>query len=435
MKQQFFKYVSQNVGGMIGISVYILADTFFISISGGANGITVLNLVLPLYGLIYAIGAMIGIGSATRHAIYKAQGEQGIDFYLTHSLTWQMIFSLPFILIGLINPGAYLAFMGGDLNIVSLGMDYVRIVFFGTPFFMMQFTFTAFARNDNAPTIAMAASLGGSLFNIIFDYVFMFPLDMGMAGAALATAMSPVVTILITVLHYAGKRCTLHIQWEMPTISRLLSCCQLGVSAFVGEIASAITTTVFNFLLLRIMGNIGVAAYGVVANWSLVVMSVFNGVAQGTQPLLSRSYGCGKHDEVKILLKLGLITNVIVEMVVILGAWSMTEVMVSLFNSEGNQLLAELAGDGMRFYFLGYLLAGVNIMFVTYFAATDQSCFATVASLLRGAVAITVCAVIMSTILGMNGVWLSFLASETITFGVVICMMWMQKRGIAYEKK
>ena len=81
MKQQFFKYVSQNVAGMIGVSVYILADTFFISVASGANGITVLNLALPIYGLIFAIGAMIGVGSATRFAIKKAQGQKDIDFY------------------------------------------------------------------------------------------------------------------------------------------------------------------------------------------------------------------------------------------------------------------------------------------------------------------------------------------------------------------
>ena len=195
MKQQFYKYVFQNVAGMIGISIYILADTFFISVSAGADGITVLNLVLPLYGLIFALGSMIGIGSATRYAIKKAQGREDIDFYFTHSLTWQILISIPFILLGLFAPGNYLGFMGGDAGIIALGTDYVRIVLLFTPFFMSNYTFTAFARNDNAPTIAMFACLSGSTFNIVFDYIFMFPLKLGLAGAALATAVSPLVTI------------------------------------------------------------------------------------------------------------------------------------------------------------------------------------------------------------------------------------------------
>ena len=140
LKQQFFKYVFQNVAGMIGISVYILADTFFISLHSGANGITVLNLVLPMFGLIFAIGSMIGIGSATRHAIKKAQGEKDIDFYFTHALTWQMIVSIPFMLLGILAPESYLALMGGDANIIELGKDYVRIILLFTPLFMMNFT-------------------------------------------------------------------------------------------------------------------------------------------------------------------------------------------------------------------------------------------------------------------------------------------------------
>ena len=423
MKQQFFKYVFQNVAGMIGISVYILADTFFISLHSGANGITVLNLVLPMFGLIFAIGSMIGIGSATRHAIKKAQGEKDIDFYFTHALTWQMIVSIPFMLLGILAPESYLALMGGDANIIELGKDYVRIILLFTPLFMMNFTFTAFARNDNAPTIAMVASVTGSLFNIVFDYIFMFSCQLGLAGAALATAISPVVTSLVTCKHYASKACTLKYQWKAPSIKHLFLSCQLGVSAFVGEMSSAITTTVFNILLLEITGNVGVAAYGVVANLSLIAMSIFNGVSQGTQPLLSRSYGQGRKGEVTLLLKWGLIANLVVEGLILLITWGMTDTLVAIFNSEDNVVLAKYAHTGLRFYFLGYVLAGINLMLVTYFSSTDRPKQASVASLLRGAVAITICAILMSKVRGMNGIWLSFLASEFITFVVILIMM------------
>ena len=104
MVKRFLKYVAQSVAGMLGISVYILADTFFISKSAGADGLTVLNLELPVYGLIYAIGSMIGIGSATRYAIKKAQGEKEIDYYFMQSLFWCAVISIPFILLGLFMP-------------------------------------------------------------------------------------------------------------------------------------------------------------------------------------------------------------------------------------------------------------------------------------------------------------------------------------------
>lgn len=420
MIKQFFQYVLQSVAGMLGISVYILADTFFISKYAGANGLTVLNLVLPVYGLLYAIGAMIGIGSATRYTIRKSGGEKEIDFYFTGSLMWSAIISIPFILLGVFAPKQVLWVMGADAAIAELGKSYLRIVLIATPFFMINYTFTAFARNDNAPTVAMCGALLGSLFNIIFDYIFMFTLGLGLAGAALATAFCPGVTMLVCTTHFLGKHNSVGFKWKLPSMKALLSCCQLGVSAFVGEITSAVTTMIFNVLILRIAGNTGVAAYGVVANISLIAMSIFNGISQGAQPLISSRYGGGRKKDVKMLLRLDIIVSLIVEIVILVSIWMFTDTMIGIFNSEGNETLLYYAHDGMRLYFLGYLFAGINIVLVGYFSATDRGALAFIASILRGALAIAVCAIVMSRLWGINGVWMSFLASEIITFLVIL---------------
>lgn len=247
---------------------------FFISLYSGADGLTMLNLVIPIYGLMYAFGSMVGIGSAIRYALKKASGDENTDFYFTHALSWDLILSIPFILLGIFAPQWVLLLMGADARITELGIQYLRIILIGSPFFMMNYAFTAFARNDNATTIAMIGSLSGSAFNIVFDYIFMFPLNMGMAGAALATALSPIVTMSVCSIHYLGKKNTIGFRWRLPSPRHLFSCCKLGVSAFIGEIASAVTTTVFNILILAMAGNIGVAAYGVIANISIVALSI-----------------------------------------------------------------------------------------------------------------------------------------------------------------
>lgn len=127
MLKQFFKYITQSVAGMIGISVYILADTFFISVQSGADGLAVLNLILPVYGLVYAIGAMIGIGSATRYAISKAPGRK--SGFLFHTVYfWCLICSIPFILTGIFLPGKFLGLLGADQRLIHLGKGYLRIM-------------------------------------------------------------------------------------------------------------------------------------------------------------------------------------------------------------------------------------------------------------------------------------------------------------------
>ena len=425
MWAEFLKYVLQNVAGMIGVSIYILADTYFISASAGADGITVLNLALPIYGLIFAIGSMIGVGTATRFGIKKVQGQKEVDTYFLHALFWDLLISIPFVFLGIFAPKAVLKIMGGDPMIMELGESYMRIILIAAPAFMTNYIFTAFARNDHAPTIAMIGSLSGSIFNIIFDYIFMFPMGMGMTGAALATSLSPVLTMAICCTHYFGKKSGVRFRWQKPSVKLLFSCCQLGIAGFVGEMAAAITTVIFNMLLLSLTGNIGVAAYGIVANLSLVAMAIFNGVSQGTQPLLSRSFGLGDKKSVRKLLRWGLAVTAAVEIVLIAGAWSFTEGLVSIFNSEGNEMLAFYANDALRFYFLGYLAAGINIMLIAYFSATGQAKPAFAASMLRGAVAISISAIVMAAFWGINGVWLSFLAAEVIT---LVCCLWMMRR-------
>ena len=202
----------------------------------------------------------------------------------------------------------------------------------------------------------------------------------------------------------------------------LISCCQLGVSAFVGEISSAVITFIFNMLILGLTGSTGVAAYGVVANLSLVGMAIMNGMAQGVQPLISESFGKGAFDDVKNLLHWGLTCVVAIEIIMVALVWSFTDPFISVFNSENNQLLLEYAHVGLRLYFLGFLFAGVNIVLVAYFSATANARPAIIGSLLRGVVAIGICAIVLSRIFGMNGVWLSFLTSEVITLIMVLIL-------------
>lgn len=424
---KFLKYISHSVAAMVGLSVYILADTFFISVHSGANGLAVLNLILPIYGLIYAIGSMIGIGSATRYSIRKARGKD-VSYFFMEAILWSVLISIPFVLVGIYIPDSVLTVLGADKNLVELGKNYTRIILVASPFFMANYTFTAFARNDNAPSTAMVGSISGSLFNVVFDYVFMFPMNLGFMGAALATAISPIVTMSICTAHYLGKNNQVQFKIKKLSIKHLVSCCQLGISAFVSEISNAVITIVFNMLLLNISGNIGVASYGVIANLALVAVAIFNGLAQGSQPLISQCYGKSEGDNIKRLLSWSVKTCLIVENAIILISWIFTDALIAIFNSENNLRLLNLAHNGLRLYFLGFIFAGINVMLVSYFSAIDRAAVAIVGSLMRGFVAIIILAIVLANMFGENGVWISFLGSEIITFITIILTDTLQKK-------
>ena len=415
IKSQFFKYVSQNILGMIGMSLYILADTFFISKSVGSDGITALNLVLPVYSLIFAIGSMIGVGSAIRFSIERNKYPDKKSSYFVNALFWGTVIGLIFTLLGLFVPGQLVGLLGGDLQIIAVGKNYVRIFMLFGPCFIWNYICNAFVRNDGSPSIAMAATLFSSLFNIVFDYVLMFPCGLGMEGAALATACSPLVGVAICCIHFFSKKNTISFKIVMPSIRMLFSSCQVGVAAFVGEISSGVITMVFNLLILGIAGNIGVAAYGVIANTALVAVSVFNGVAQGSQPLLSTAYGKKDQSSMKTICRLGLSSALILAGLILCFVFFQAETITSIFNSEHNEMLTSYATNGLRIYFTGFLFAGINIVGTSILSSVAATKWAFSASILRGFVAIIFCALILSRLFGLTGVWLAFPVAELIT--------------------
>ena len=159
-----------------------------------------------------------------------------------------------------------------------------------------------------------------------------------------------------------------------------------------------------------------------IANLSLVAMSIFNGLAQGVQPLISQNYGKGNQEAVQKLLKWSLLSCLVLEAFTVILSFGFTDSLIGIFNSENNLQLLAYAHDGLRIYFLGFLFAGINITLVAYFSATGNALPAITGSLLRGIIAIAFSAVILSWLLGINGVWCSFLSSEVITFIVILLL-------------
>lgn len=422
MEKQLRRYILPNILAMVGISCYVLADTFFISLQAGADGITALNLTLPLYALMFALGAMVGIGSATRYSLCKSFAPEEALSYFFNSLFWTLLLSLPFVAAGIFAPDTVLRWMGADDTIVAIGTSYIRIALCYAPFFMLNYTFTAFVRNDNAPNIAMTATLVSGLFNIVFDYIFMFPMGLGMVGAALATGISPIVSISICMVHYLSAKNNVKFRWQVPSFTKLVRSCVLGFVAFVGEISSGLTTMVFNFLLLGLGGNIAVAAYGVVANIALVGTALFNGISQGLQPLASLVHGQSDTQGETQIYRYSLRIGMGIALALVASVWIWGDEMVALFNSEGSSQLADYAGPGIRLYFLGFLCAVVNIIQAGFFSAIGKGLASSSIAFCRGVGAIVIFAFVLSKAFGITGVWLAFPAAEIFTFLLTILL-------------
>lgn len=429
LNKTFAKYVSANIMGMVGISFYILADTLFIAKGIGTDGLAALNLALPIFSLIHGIGVMVAMGSATKYSILRAMGQdKQANRFFTQAFWTTVMIGILFLLGGVFFSRFICQFLGSKGEIIGYTDGYLKTIMVFTPMFSLNHLFICFVRNDGNPRLAMHATLWGSFVNIIFDYIFIFPMQLGMFGAALATGMAPIVGIIITSFHAIRKKNKYHFVKGKYDMSISIDTLKLGFSSFINEMSSGIVIFIFNWIILRIAGTIGVAAYGVIANTALVFTSLFTGLGQGIQPLISHYYGTRDHEKVKKTLHYAIITAFVLSMLSYVVIVVFKVPLVALFNEENNREMAMIAELGVVLYFIGLIPCGCNVVSVFYLNSREEAVKGLTISILRGFVFITLSVAVLAVLWGMTGVWLAFPCAEIATALVAFYILRKQKK-------
>lgn len=411
----FLKYVSANVLGMIGYSCYILADTFFIARGIGPDALAALNLVLPAYSLMNGTGLMIGMGAAARFALSSAAPRDNIHrTVFTHAVHLCILAAVIFSCAGALLPSHIASLLGADADTIGYASDYIRILLIFSPLFLGNNILLCFVRNDGSPRLSMAGMIVGSLTNIVLDYVFIYPFGMGMTGAAAATATAPVVSMLIMSAHFIKKKNNFRLVSAKVSLIRWKDICSLGVSSLITEMSSGIVIIVFNLLILDISGNMGVAAYGILANIALVLVSVFTGIGQGIQPVVSRYAGEGGRAQRNRLRRYAICSSLLTALLAYTAVAVFSVPIAELFNRDRSPVLTSIASEGMRIYFISLFFSGINIVASAFLSSADRPKEAFAISALRGFILIIPAAWLMSSLLGMTGVWMAVPAAEAI---------------------
>ena len=428
----FLKYVSANVLGMIGYSCYILADTFFIARGIGADALAALNLVLPAYSLMNGTGLMIGMGAASRYTISSTKPEGTLHRTIfTQALYLAAFAAVIFSSGGIFLPDRIAAVLGANADTIGYATDYIRILLIFSPLFLGNNLLLSFVRNDGAPRLSMTGMIVGSLTNIVLDYVFIYPLGMGMTGAALATATAPVISMLIMSVHFIKKRNHFRPVRTRLSLVRWGDICTLGVSSLVTELSSGVVIIVFNYLILGLNGNTGVAAYGILANIALVLVSIYTGIGQGVQPIVSRYAGKDGEEQRRSLRRYALATSLSFALLSYLLIAVFAVPLADLFNREHDPILTDIASNGMRIYFVSLFFSGINIVAAAFLSSADRPKQAFVISILRGFVLIIPVAWILSVLFGLTGIWMAVPVTEAIVCALALIFLFRKDGALS----
>ncbi|MDU6524526.1 MAG: MATE family efflux transporter, partial [Enterococcus sp.] len=388
-------YVTRSVLSTLGLSLYILADTFFIANGVGVLGLAALNIALPLFNLLTGLGLLLRMGGATLFALKGRSGN-----YFSQLMIVGGVIGLFFTALGLFFSRPLALVLGASGATVDLTTLYMRFILIMAPFFILNNLCLAFVRNDQNPQLAMKAMILSSVFNMIFDYIFVFPLDMGMAGAALATVLSPVLSLAILSTHRNFSKRQLSLSWVKPQLRIVTKSIQLGLSSFLAEMSTGVSILVFNQVLLGLGGDIVIAAYGVLANILVVALSLFTGVAQGIQPLISRAANKKETLTIQKILNFGLKTSFIMAVGLYLILFFLKYPIISAFNRENDPLLIQLAAYGIPIFFVSLFGSSLNVVFSIFFSAIGHAKQAFALSLFRGYFLLVPLVIILAAIWG-----------------------------------
>lgn len=409
----FSHYTVLSVLGTLGVSCYIMADTFFVSRGLGTNGLTALNLAIPVYNFIHGTGLMLGMGGAIQFSVLKGQGNQkAVDRVYTHTIGLAILFSALFMLPGLFASGKLALLLGADTAVWAMTETYLRWLLLFSPAFVLNDVLLCFVRNDESPQLGMAAMLAGSFANILLDYLLIFPMQLGIFGAVFATGISPLISMAIMLPHWTRGKNTFHFIKTSVHAKLIGKEISLGFPSLLAQVSSGIVMIVLNQIILRLEGNAGVAAYGIIANLSLVIVAVYTGIAQGMQPLISRFYALGNKRQTQAILRYAMTVSLVSSGLIYAFLAIFTQPVISAFNSEHHAALQSIASSGIKLYFLSTPFVGYNLILATFFTSIERAMPAHVLSLLRGLILVIPLAFLLSALWGITGVWLAYPVTE-----------------------
>ncbi len=433
----FTKMFFPTLLGMFSGSVMNITDGMFVGQRVGSDALAAINIAAPVFMLVTGIALMFGIGASVRASISLAQGKaKEANREITTSLLVAVTVVIMLSVIILLNLDTMAYLFGSTDRLLPLVKEYMLWVTVGMPASCVLFAGMFYVRLDGAPKFAMWCEIIGAGLNILLDYIFIYPFDMGIMGAAIASSLSCLVGALLIMgyLIFFTKRiqlCSLRAafgrsaRWLQTTWQQV----KLGLSGFLGEVAISLMLVLGNYVFGSLLGESGVAAYSIACYCSPLFFMINNAIAQSAQPIISYDYGARRWERVRHTLRLVLTVAIVCSVVMVTFIILLTDPLVSLFVKDDPTTHA-LAVKGMPLFAVDLLFLAVNVTMIGYFQSIKRGTWATVFTTLRGYIFLMFSFIILPLVWGVPGAWLAIPVAEGLTTVCIVLFIFSFKRNV-----
>ena len=427
--------------GMIFNSVLTLIDGIFVGHGVGAQGIASVNIVAPVFMVATGIGLMFGIGSSVVASIrLSEQNVKAARIIMTQAFLAGLILIGAVSVICIACPRFIVRILGCSPILEADAVDYLQWLSPGLIFLFFECVGMMLIRLDGSPKYAMSVQIVAAVINIVLDWYMIFPLDMGVLGAALATSISCAiggVMVLVYFMFFSDNLKFYRLKRSYKSILLTLRntgyMCRIGFATFLTELAMGVMMLTGNYMFMSMLGEDGVAAFAVACYLFPVVFSISNAVAQSAQPIISFNYGSQRAARVNRALIVSLITAVICGVIVSAGLGLGADSITGMF-LEPTSGAYMLAVRGLPVFATCAVFFAINIAFIGYYQSIEKALLSTIYTLLRGILFLVPCFMIIPHVIGVTGLWLAIPAAEFLTCVVIAIRYTMVNKQKHYGK-
>ena len=430
---RLFRFAMPSVIMMLFSSIYGVVDGLFVSNFVGKTEFAAINLMMPVFMIVGAIGFMLGAGgtAVVSKTLGEGQGELAKRYFsLFVYVTFIVGATLSAIGVILIRPLSMM--LGAEGALLEACIRYGRIVIAAMPFFMLQNLFQSFMIVAERPKLGLAVTVCAGVTNMVLDALLILVIPIGLEGAALATSLSQMVGGVVPIIYFARRNSSQLALTRTKFYGKALLRATLnGSSELMSNISMSIVTIIYNFQLMRLIGEDGVAANGIIMYVAFIFIAMFLGFSVGTAPIIGYHYGAGNTDELGSLLKKGSTVMLLSGAVMSVISITLARPLSMIFAGYDPALL-EITVNGLRIHSISFLFASLGIFGSSYFTALNNGLISAVISFTRTLVFQVGALLLLPVFFDLNGVWLATPVSEVLSLILTVILFIANRKKYRY---
>lgn len=420
----FIRFSTATIASLMVFSLYSIVDGLFVARGVGEYAMSAVNLAVPFMNAMFSIALLFAVGTSTIIAIYLGEGKgENANSLFTQNAVLLLVLGVVMSVLVIVFLEPFALLLGAE----EMTLPYVKDYLLGlAPFafcFMVSYNMEILVKTDGHPRVALLTVITGCLANCVLDYVAIFILDWGIFGAAVATGVSQLLTVILYLRHFLSKRSTFHFtrfRFDFSIYRRLLP---IGVSDSLTELCNGVMIFLFNHTILRCIGERGLVSYTIIAYANTLIINTTMGISQGAQPLISFHYGRKDEDSCRKLLKYGLISAAAVTVGCFALLWIFAPQLTQAFLGLEDLALNEYTVDAFRRYGVSYLLLGFNVFIGGYLTARERPRGAIAISTGRGLIVQAIALLALAATLGGDAIWFTPVISEAVVLVLSLILL------------